>query len=96
MSEPATLWRFILAEALSDTPGYPVRRPTVSSLRRATYVLAQNLRFAQLNVIARSPEGTFIVDNTPNRLLVNAPHFWLRYRQVADTPELQELFERIE
>lgn len=60
------------------------------------YVLAQNPRFVQLHVIARSPEGTFIVDNTSNRLLVNDPRFRLRYRQVADTPELQGLFERIE
>lgn len=60
------------------------------------YVLAQNPRFIQVHVIAQAPDGTFIVDNTSNRLLVNDPRFKARYRQVADTPELQGLFERIQ
>jgi arabinofuranosyltransferase len=59
------------------------------------YVLAQNPRFIQVHVIAQAPNGTFIVDNTSNRLLVNDPRFRARYRQVAATPELQGLFERI-
>lgn len=60
------------------------------------YVLAQNPRFIQAHVIAKAPDGTFIVDNTSNRLLVNDSRFKARYRQVADTPELQGLFERIQ
>lgn len=59
------------------------------------YVLAQDPRFIQVHVIAQAPDGTFIVDNTSNRLLVNDPRFKAHYRQVADTPELRGLFERI-
>lgn len=59
------------------------------------YVLAQNPRFIQVHVIAQAPDGTFIVDNTSNRLLVNDSRFKAHYRQVADTPELRGLFERI-
>ncbi len=60
------------------------------------YVLAQNPRFIQVHVIAKAADGTFIVDNTSNRLLMNDLRFKARYRQVADTPELQGLFERIQ
>lgn len=59
------------------------------------YVLAQNPRFIQAHVIAKAPDGTFIADNTSNRLLVNDPRFKARYRQVADTPELRGLFESV-
>jgi hypothetical protein len=58
------------------------------------YVLAQNPRFIQVHVTGQAPDGTFIVDNTSNRLLVSDPRFTLRYRQVGSTPELQGLFER--
>lgn len=60
------------------------------------YVLAQNPRFIQVHVIAKAADGTFIVTHTSNRLLMNDPRFKARYRQVADTPELQGLFERIQ
>lgn len=59
------------------------------------YVLAQNPRFIQVHVMGRAPDGTLIVDNTSNRLLVNDPRFKAGYRQVADTPELRGLFEKI-
>lgn len=60
------------------------------------YVLAQNPRFIQMHVIAKAADGTFIAAHTSNRLLMNDPRFKARYRQVADTPELRGLFERIQ
>jgi hypothetical protein len=58
------------------------------------YVLSQDPRFIQVHVIGQAPDGTFIVDNTSNRLLVSDPRFSARYRQVGQTPELQGLFEK--
>jgi hypothetical protein len=59
------------------------------------YVLAQNPRFIQVQILADNKEnGEFIAQHTGQRLLVNDPRFRARYRQVSDKPELSGLFER--
>jgi len=59
------------------------------------YVLAQNPRFVQVNIVGQTDNGEFMANHTAQRLLANDVRFRARYRQVSDRPELSGLFERI-
>ncbi len=57
------------------------------------YVLAQNPRFVQVNILEETPEGKWITNFTGTTLLVNDPRFRQMYERVEE-PGVSGIFRR--